>query len=1003
MTPNFALSLSFEGIRLLHRVAGGWALAGEVSLETADLTTEMHALRDAALALEPDGLRTKLLLPNDQIKYIAIDTTRTTDADIYEAVDRATPIPFDDLVIDFDRSGGRTQIAAVARQTLEEAEAFAKQYGFAPMMFVAVAEPLTFSCEVFFGATQFARDTLGADVEITRDDSLAVVRSSHTLPGFMTLPTPLAADPEIASEQPSFSFEDANRDVESPEVEKLEEDTPEPVEEEPPASVDDETTDDVEDALILDTDEAETVATAEDDTEATTSDPITELMFRRDRSNEAPVEDVETKLVAPEPEPEKTATQEPEPVSEDETVDPADEPVFTSRTRTRPVEITRARRVPDPVPAPDQSEPTEDTQPTEQVDDADPIAIFTRSAGAVPVVGDPIAASLSTSEPDAPDIPTPIKDTPQPTPLAAPLRSAPSRHPTPKSEDTTKNKGFLAPLLGVFSRSAPPPTSNADHALQGTKSKHAAIAVGGKPKHLGLILTASLLAVMVIAAMWANNRMENGIADLFSAPTLVPEIAENTAPTPVEPAPVDIVAVPAPSETPAPRQIAVTTAGTVLSPAEAARIYAATGVWQKAPRLADQADVGTLNGLLAFAALPAIEPIDKPANLDLGIALPDQAMLAPTNPAPANRPAQRDERGFILAAPNGTVLPTGVWIYGRKPAIIPPLRPTSDITPAAPTVPEAVDSIILDNEKALIDNAGPETDTAPEVDAAQIQDPIAPLPQTDDTSPDGVAVVAGRPSVSPPLRPGSAPPDASIEAGDLLSTDTALAAFRPSLRPDGLVPPPPQEPFADPALAGNRPSIRPEGLAPAVIEDIVVAVAPPEPEPEPEIAPVSNDISAIVASIAAAAPTSQIVNPTANAIATSPRPDARPRNFSQVVSSAQTLAARQQTPTAAPATPAAAVPTAPIATAPARGSGPTTATVAQAATLSNAIRLRDINLIGVYGRPGDRRALVRMGNGRFVKVEVGSSLDGGRVTAIGDSALNFVKRGQTYALQLPSG
>jgi hypothetical protein len=44
-----------------------------------------------------------------------------------------------------------------------------------------------------------------------------------------------------------------------------------------------------------------------------------------------------------------------------------------------------------------------------------------------------------------------------------------------------------------------------------------------------------------------------------------------------------------------------------------------------------------------------------------------------------------------------------------------------------------------------------------------------------------------------------------------------------------------------------------------------------------------------------------------------------------------------------------------------------------------------------------------LGNGRYVKVEIGSRLDGGRVTAIGDSALNYVKRGKTIALQLPSG
>ncbi len=71
--------------------------------------------------------------------------------------------------------------------------------------------------------------------------------------------------------------------------------------------------------------------------------------------------------------------------------------------------------------------------------------------------------------------------------------------------------------------------------------------------------------------------------------------------------------------------------------------------------------------------------------------------------------------------------------------------------------------------------------------------------------------------------------------------------------------------------------------------------------------------------------------------------------------------------------------------------------------MNNAIRLRDVNLIGVYGSPNNRRALVRLRNGNYVKVEIGSSLDGGRVTAIGDSALNYVKRGKTIALELPTG
>ena len=77
--------------------------------------------------------------------------------------------------------------------------------------------------------------------------------------------------------------------------------------------------------------------------------------------------------------------------------------------------------------------------------------------------------------------------------------------------------------------------------------------------------------------------------------------------------------------------------------------------------------------------------------------------------------------------------------------------------------------------------------------------------------------------------------------------------------------------------------------------------------------------------------------------------------------------------------------------------------MARAATQEDVLPLREINLIGVYGRPNARRALVRLSNGRYVRVEVGSTLDGGQVTAIGEDALNYVKRGRTLALQLPSG
>jgi len=82
---------------------------------------------------------------------------------------------------------------------------------------------------------------------------------------------------------------------------------------------------------------------------------------------------------------------------------------------------------------------------------------------------------------------------------------------------------------------------------------------------------------------------------------------------------------------------------------------------------------------------------------------------------------------------------------------------------------------------------------------------------------------------------------------------------------------------------------------------------------------------------------------------------------------------------------------------------PTRGSVASRATEPNKIRLNDVNLIGVYGSSSNRRALVRLPNGRFVKVRVGDRVDGGRVSAISLDALQYIKRGRSVTLNMPSG
>ena len=161
MPTNFALSLSFEGIELLHRVSRGWKRVGTAQVENENLDATLADLRAKALKIAPSGMLTKLIIPMDQIKYIAIDSTQTNLDDIHAALNGATPYDLNDLVIDYERSGGRTHIAAVARETLQEAESFASAHNFNPVAFVAIPEPFTFQKEVFFGPTSVATQFVG--------------------------------------------------------------------------------------------------------------------------------------------------------------------------------------------------------------------------------------------------------------------------------------------------------------------------------------------------------------------------------------------------------------------------------------------------------------------------------------------------------------------------------------------------------------------------------------------------------------------------------------------------------------------------------------------------------------------------------------------------------------------------------------------------------------------------------------------------------------------------
>ena len=145
--------------------------------------------------------------------------------------------------------------------------------------------------------------------------------------------------------------------------------------------------------------------------------------------------------------------------------------------------------------------------------------------------------------------------------------------------------------------------------------------------------------------------------------------------------------------------------------------------------------------------------------------------------------------------------------------------------------------------------------------------------------------------------------------------------------------------------------------------------------------------------------------PTEQAVAQAPAPPARPEDMEEIVATA--LLSAQPSEVAAASTAAVAVAPAPGPAAPAPQSAappiPTRAEVAREATMEDVLRLNRLNLIGVYGGGSDRRALLRLPSGRFVKVQVGDRVDGGQVAAIGESELRYVKGGQNITLTIPSG
>lgn len=1023
MKPAFALDFRNDAIALLHRTSGGWHQVGRVTLDEPDLPGALSYLRATALGLSPRGLATKLILPDDQILVTSVDAPgpddATRQAQIRAALEGRTPYPVEDLVFDWEEVNGEVHVAVIARETLAEAEAFATEHRFNPVAFAA-APATGFVGEPWFGPTAQAADLLapGETVEREADQMLVIARAVPTdadtpqaaeaAPADLTAaedasaPANTAPDDntpdDSAAQDVSDPIGDLPPDADPAPADSWQDgaDTPgevvpaaaEPAPVAPPAwqppplpprgtpifgLADDEPPPST--AIRAQAGWTDTPAASPDFAQDTPADspptdssptdnPLPDDLAAALQDivlEEAPMA-VDVEDDAPSPAPAATprlGVTDPS-IADDVPPVPGYSPAMGFASRRASADGGQAAKVATP-PAP---RPTVDRPTAARPLVAPPAPKPERPALNRPTAARPLVAPKETkglrglgAMVTAPGLPgagkkkvmppasspatAPVApSTAAPAPMAAPGPAAP-----PQTPATEPAKG-LGRSLG--SRPAP---------------------VRGKPRHLGLILTGLLLLILALVAAWSTSlafRSDEGAATELAAansappdPAVDPAVEDEMLADGEDPGALTDAAAPPATEPPAESEVEA-----AIEPPAAVEAQDAT---PQAPPPNPGASSGDEIFLAAKDQAPvAPEPLDLPEVSAQGDPLP--AAQAP--PPPFGTVYQFDANGLIVPTPEGIITPEGVRLVAGKPPLVPKPRPEG-LTPAQPdpaaalpetTAETAVETVVSDPALAgFRPKARPATLTPPAQTAPADALPAEPLPDDAALPPAADSRLAG-------LRP-LARPEAVLAAGDAARAATAAAAASLAAQAEAAA-----APTSKLAVAISRkPAARPRDLSRAVEAAVAAAVRAPDPKPEPEPQPEPEQLAS--------------VQP-----AKSPQPKAKPEE-QEDKAAAKSPTRGKDAEVEADQEPELA------ASARSAPSG----SVAKQATFKNALNLEKTALIGVYGTPSNRYAMIRTSNGRYKKVKIGDSVDGGRIKAITATEVRYQKGAKLVTLALPKG
>jgi hypothetical protein len=943
MTPNFALGLTEDGITLWYKDTAGWLRVGAVALESVALDAEMYDLAQIAAALAPDGITTKLVIPDAQILFTSLTLPPLPGPEKERAIRAAlvgrTPYPVEDLVFDWCEDGAQTHIAVVARETVIEAEDFATTYGLSPVCAVAAPQGKAFTQEPRFCITRTGRKLYPAqDISTLPRDLVREI-------GMARLP-----DPEvIIPAAPVEGAKDATALAETPSGAK-----PAPAPQEPPAT-------------LPDTPKAPETSATDHVSAKSDSAPSP--------SASAPAPTVDKPALAPSvaaPPANATAkTDSPKPAlplgTEPKDAKPLAEIPPATDLRTDPAATFRSRRGAPPKPQPARAAvaktPKAMASLSSYLGELPKLAAQSQTAIGAALAKLPKAAkslslpkALAAAKPfsapkskraqaSQPALPKPASG--KPAPSAAVTQNSAFGQEGKPAQTSSARKDALATLR---ERGASKPKDKEAERLTifGARNHQAAPPATAQN---ALLILGGVTLLLIAVAVWALY---------FYTRDPAPQISTST---PAE----DSISAPAPD-------LALEDDLSALGEIEAALGLedAAQQVPDDRPEPIAQSNPDSERSV-PFSA-PDMQGGRIAALRSTGViapSVPNPLPLSSAPPPPFEEMAQaplRSELAALQAVPEPTADETAL------PAPDAPGEEMADSLSARDPAEALLDIDVVEGTPPALPPSRPEG-LVPEDVLAELQALAEPsAPEVPSANPQAapaddaevvISVTEGRPSVVPPPRPAALAPEAPIAPtedtslsppeGEASATGTDTAANAAS--PGGI------------ALSALRPQARPETILP-------VPGAAEAPD--------------------AFADASRL------AVAASLRPDARPSQFAAVVQ--RSLAARQAA--AAPAATAPAPAPEPVQTARAAVSAvpaiPTSASVAREATQARAINLRQINLIGVMGTPSNRRALVRLSNGNVVTVRVGETLDGGQVVAIGDSELRYIRRGRDVVLRLAS-